>query len=81
MGFCTHTGGIAPAFAQEALETEKDMDRIELCKKNFTTLFGGEALNGQGNDPEMMDIMPAIVPKPWLLPLSNASLISAFHWL
>lgn len=54
-------GGIAPAFAQEALETEKDMDRIELCKKNFTTLFGGEALNGQGNDPEMMDILQKMI--------------------
>ncbi len=37
--------------------TEHDMDRIELCKENYTRLFGGEALNGQGNDPEMLDIL------------------------
>lgn len=51
--------GFAPVFAQNAstLKSQKDMDRIELCKKNFTTLFGGEALTGQGADPEMMDIL------------------------
>lgn len=38
-------------------KTDRDMNRIELCKKNFTTLFGGEALTGQGADPEMMDIL------------------------
>lgn len=37
------------------------MDRIELCKKNFTTLFGGEALTGQGSDPEMMDILQKFI--------------------
>ena len=44
--------GLMPAIAQNVsdLKTEKDMDRIELCKKNYTTLFGGEALTGQGND-------------------------------
>lgn len=37
--------------------TIQKMDRIELCKQNYTALFGGEALNGQGTDPEMMDIL------------------------
>lgn len=51
--------GLLPVFAQQSstYKKEKDMDRIELCKKNFTTLFGGEALTGQGADPEMMDIL------------------------
>lgn len=49
--------GVVPVIAQSTLKSEKDMDRIELCKKNFTTLFGGEALTGQGADPEMMDIL------------------------
>lgn len=33
------------------------MDRIELCKKSYAALFGGEALNGGGTDPEIMDIL------------------------
>ncbi|MFQ9503437.1 MAG: carboxymuconolactone decarboxylase family protein [Alistipes indistinctus] len=33
------------------------MDRIELCRKNYTALFGGEALTGTGTDPELMDIL------------------------
>lgn len=51
--------GLLPVFAQQTstYKKAKDMDRIELCKKNFTTLFGGEALTGQGADPEMMDIL------------------------
>lgn len=51
--------GFLPVYAQHATtsKTDKDMDRIELCKKNFTALFGGEALTGQGSDPEMMDIL------------------------
>ena len=35
----------------------KDENRIELCKENFTQLFGGEALTGEGTDPEIMDIL------------------------
>ena len=55
--------GLMPAIAQNVsdLKTEKDMDRIELCKKNYTTLFGGEALTGQGSDPEMMDILQKFI--------------------
>lgn len=33
------------------------MDRIEAAKQNFRALFGGEALTGQGTDPEMMDML------------------------
>ena len=40
-----------PARAQNKSE---NMDRIEVCKQNYRTLFGGEALTGQGTDPEMM---------------------------
>lgn len=36
---------------------EKKMDRIELCKKQYAELFDGQALNGAGNDPELMDIL------------------------
>lgn len=45
-----------PAFARTT-ENTNDMDRIELCKENYTALFGGEALNGGGTDPEIMDIL------------------------
>lgn len=48
--------GSLPAFAQTTEKTN-DMDRIELCKENYTALFGGEALNGGGTDPEIMAIL------------------------
>lgn len=50
---------VAGSFTAFARTTEKtnDMDRIELCKENYTALFGGEALNGGGTDPEIMDIL------------------------
>ena len=38
-----------------------NMDRIEVCKQNYHTLFGGEALTGQGTDPEMMDILQKFI--------------------
>ena len=37
------------------------MDRIDVCKQNYRTLFGGEALTGQGTDPEMMDILQKFI--------------------
>lgn len=50
--------GLVPAFGQQAqTNTKKDMDRIELCKENYTKLFGGEALTSEGTDPEIMDIL------------------------
>ena len=42
-------------------QTEENMDRIEVCKQNYRTLFGGEALTGQGTDPEMMDILQKFI--------------------
>ena len=49
--------GILGATAQ----TTGNMDRIEVCKQNYRTLFGGEALTGQGTDPEMMDILQKFI--------------------
>ncbi len=40
-----------------AQQTSENMDRIELCKKNYNALFGGEALTGEGPDRELMDIL------------------------
>ena len=42
-------------------QTTSTMDRIEVCKQNYHTLFGGEALTGQGSDPEMMDILQKFI--------------------
>ena len=42
-------------------QTTDHMDRIEVCKQNYHTLFGGEALTGQGTDPEMMDILQKFI--------------------
>ena len=33
------------------------MTRTDICKKNYKTLFGGEALTPTGDDPEMMAIL------------------------
>ena len=50
--------GSLPAMAQS---TDRHMDRIEVCKQNYRTLFSGEALTGQGTDPEMMDILQKFI--------------------
>lgn len=50
--------GSLPAMAQT---TDRHMDRIEVCKQNYRMLFGGEALTGQGTDPEMMDILQKFI--------------------
>lgn len=42
-------------------QTIQNMDRIATCKQNYHTLFGGEALTGQGTDPEMMDILQKFI--------------------
>lgn len=52
-----HLIGGMPMLAQKHNPT----DRIEACKQNYTTLFGGEALTGQGTDPEMMDILQKFI--------------------
>lgn len=42
-------------------QTDNQMNRIETCKENYRTLFRGEALTGQGSDPEMMDILQKFI--------------------
>ena len=42
-------------------QTTDNMNRIEVCKQNYRTLFGGEALTGQGTDPEMMGILQKFI--------------------
>lgn len=51
--------GFTPVFAQKAKTSnpEQNMDRIEIAKQNYRTLFGGEGVTGQGTDPEMMDML------------------------
>lgn len=39
----------------------KEMDRIELCKKTYNQLFGGEALTYTGSDPELMNILQKFI--------------------
>ena len=48
---------VAPAFPQK----KTDMDRIDYCKQNYRVLFGGEALTGEGTDPELMDILQKFI--------------------
>ena len=55
--FALLLAGLMPAKAQN----DETMNRIETCKENYRTLFGGEALTGQGTDPEMMDILQKFV--------------------
>lgn len=42
-------------------QNNKDMDRTELCKRNYATLFGGTALTGEGTDPEFMAILQKFI--------------------
>jgi len=46
-------------FSKEAenKNMDKKLTRIEACKKNFTELFKGEALQKTGSDPEFMAIL------------------------
>ena len=36
---------------------DNNMTRVDICKKNYKVLFGGEALTDKGNDAEIMDIL------------------------
>ena len=54
IAFALLLAGTMPTRAQEDR-------RIETCKENYRTLFGGEALTGQGTDPEMMDILQKFI--------------------
>lgn len=38
-----------------------EMDRTDICKENYRTLFGREALTGEGSDPEMMAILQKFI--------------------
>ena len=51
---------LAGTLSAEA-QSNNNMNRIETCKQNYTALFGGEALTGQGTDPEMMDILQKFI--------------------
>ncbi len=42
-------------------QTNESMNRIDICKQNYHALFGGEALTGEGTDPEMMDILQKFI--------------------
>ena len=55
--FALLLAGLMSAKAQH----NETMNRIETCKENYRTLFGGEALTGQGTDPEMMDILQKFI--------------------
>lgn len=46
--------------AQAQTETE-EMDRTTICRQNYTALFGGEALTGEGTDPEFMAILQKFI--------------------
>lgn len=50
-----------PVVAQNNKKETKEMNRIEVCKQNYTALFGGEALTGQGTDPEFMAILQKFI--------------------
>ena len=49
---------IRPAAAQNE---EKSMNRIDICRQNYSALFGGEALTGEGTDPEFMAILQKFI--------------------
>lgn len=44
-----------------AQTTHREKDRADVCKENYRTLFGGEALTDQGTDPELMDILQKFI--------------------
>ena len=52
---------LACCLSTMAQTTEKIMDRTDVCRQNYRTLFGGEALTGEGTDPEMMDILQKFI--------------------
>lgn len=49
---------LLPAAAQK---NKNDMNRIDRCKETYASLFGGEALTGEGTDPEFMDILQKFI--------------------
>lgn len=51
---------VASSLTMKAQTTEK-MNRTDVCKQNYRLLFNGEALTGQGTDPEIMDILQKFI--------------------
>lgn len=51
----------AQAQDEENVKTGTGMDRTEICKQNYTRLFGGDALTGEGTDPEMMAVLQKFI--------------------
>lgn len=37
------------------------MDRIKACEEKFAALFGGKPNSGEGNDPELMQILQRLI--------------------
>lgn len=52
---------LAGSLSMMAQTVNNSMNRVEVCKQNYHTLFGGEALTGHGTDPEMMDILQKFI--------------------
>lgn len=52
---------VIPIAAQDKTQENKVMERTERCKETYTALFGGEALTGEGTDPELMDILQKFI--------------------
>ena len=44
-----------------AQENRNSMHRIDRCKETYIALFGGQALTGEGTDPEFMDILQKFI--------------------
>lgn len=60
--FILMAGCIVTAMAQgDETKDTIGMDRTAVCRDNYRTLFGREALTGQGTDPEMMDILQKFI--------------------
>lgn len=51
---------VASSLTMTAQTTEK-MNRTDVCKQNYRLLFNGDALTGQGTDPEIMDILQKFI--------------------
>lgn len=52
---------VVAALLSAQAQTADKADRIAECKRNYSALFGGEALTGEGADPEMMDILQKFI--------------------
>lgn len=52
---------LTPVMAQKNTQNMEKSDRTEVCKQNYATLFGGDALTGKGSDAEMMNILQKFI--------------------